>query len=331
MSGFSMQAPWWLLLFVPALIVALSVRGMRRRRAAGLVRFTGSQMLSDLVRAPRRRRAPVVLAVIGTILCILGLSAPQLPVILEQQRANVVLLIDISGSMSANDVAPTRLAAAQKAASQFLENLPAQWKAGLVAFSEHPVLVTAPTDDRAAVTAGLQSLVPTGGTGTGDAISMAIDVGRAGSADRIQDAMNKGDSLENPSKTVIVLLSDGRPTVGNTTAQAAAYRAQRLGIPIFAIAFGTDQGAITVLDAGGQEKVLQVPPDPGTMQELASITNAGYFTALSEDQLKQVYQSVSSQLEKEAGTYSLQVPLLLAGLLLLAIAALLAARRSPLP
>lgn len=323
--------PAWLAL-APVLAAAVLVCALvwKARRKA-VVQFTGTQLLSDLTNARRVGVAPVVLLSIAALLLPLGLADPRIPTFIDRNRANVVLVIDVSGSMSATDVSPSRLSAAIDAGTEFIEGMPSNWKAGLIAFSEQPLLLQAPTDDRETVIEALTTLTAAGGTGTGDAIDMAIDVGRAGSAERVGQALAEKDNFENPSRTVVVLLSDGRPTVGQLTAEATAYRAQRLGIPVFTIAFGTDAGVITVLDGDGKSRQLQVPPDPATMQAVASITDGRYYTAISADQLNQVYDSVSGQLEREAGTIDLGPVLIFSALLLAIIGGLALAVRVTLP
>jgi len=302
-----------------------------RNRRKATVKFTGTTLLHDLSDGRTARRLAAALVVIGALLLPVGLADPRIPTFIDRNRANVVLVIDVSGSMSATDVAPSRLDAAISAGEQFVQGMPSNWKAGLIAFSEQPLLLQAPTDDRSAVAEALGTLTAAGGTGTGDAVDMAIDVGRAGNAERVGQALTEKDNLENPSQSVIVLLSDGRPTVGQLTAEATAYRAQRLGVPIFTISFGTDAGAITVLDGDGQSQRLEVPPDPATMQSVASITNGRYYTAISGDQLNQVYDSVSGQLEREAGTIDLGAYLLLTSLAMIGAGAILALVRGTLP
>lgn len=311
------EAPLWLALLPVAVLLLVLLGALSRTRRKATVRFTGTTMLSDLVDGRNAGRWALALVVLGVLVLPLGLADPRIPTFIDRNRANVVLVIDVSGSMSATDVTPSRLDAAISAGEQFIDGMPANWKAGLIAFSEQPLLLQAPTDDRAAVNEALRTLTAAGGTGTGDAIDMAIDVGRAGSAERVGQALAEKDNLENPSQSVVVLLSDGRPTVGQLTAEATAYRAQRLGVPVFTISFGTDAGAITVLDADGQSKRLDVPPDPATMQSVASITNGRYYSAISGDQLTAVYESVSGQLEREAGTIDLGPYLVLIALSLI--------------
>jgi len=331
MTNIELSSPAWLFAAIPLVMLALTVTSLRKRRRHEIAYFTGSSVLDTISVTRRRNILPGFLRIVGATLLLVGLAGPVLPVLLDQQRANVILLIDISGSMTATDVQPSRLAAAQDAATKFVQSMPEGWKAGLVAFAEQPVVVTPPTLNRADVVTGLASLTALGGTGTGDAISTAVNVGRAGSAERVAEAMAVGDALENPSRTVVVMLSDGRPTAGNETAEAAAYRAQRLGVPVFSIAFGTDAGAITILDAGGQEQRLDVPPDPGTMQQVASITGGGYFTAVTSAELAQVYSSVNARLEAESATLEPGNLLIAAGAMLLAAAAVTAARRAVMP
>lgn len=325
------DSPQWFLLLPVVALTALGVALLWQRRRKAVVRFTGTSLLNDLTEARQLGALPVIPLVLGALLLPVGLADPRIATFIDQNRANVVLVLDVSGSMSATDVTPSRLSAAVDAGTDFIENMPSNWKAGLIAFSEQPLLLQAPTDDRQAVIEALTNVTAAGGTGTGDAIDMALDVGRAGSAERVGQALAEKDNFANPSRTVVVLLSDGRPTAGQLTAEATAYRAQRLGIPVFTIAFGTDSGVITVLDGDGKSRQLEVPPDPATMQAVASITDGRYYTAISADQLNQVYDSVSAQLEREAGTIDLGPPLVALAVLLFIVGSIALVARMTLP
>ena len=325
------DSPQWLIALPLLAFAVLGVALVWRNRRKAIVRFTGTTLLGELTETRHGGVLAMAALLIGALLLPVGLADPRIPTFIDRNRANVVLVLDVSGSMSATDVSPSRLSAAVDAGTDFIENMPQNWKAGLIAFSEQPLLLQAPTDDREAVIEALTTLTAAGGTGTGDAIDMALDVGRAGSAERVGQALAEKDNFANPSRTVVVLLSDGRPTAGQLTAEATAYRAQRLGIPVFTIAFGTDSGVITVLDGDGKSRQLDVPPDPATMQSVASITDGRYYTAISGDQLNQVYDSVSGQLEREAGTIDLGPPLLVLALVLLVGSGIALALRLTLP
>jgi Ca-activated chloride channel family protein len=293
--------PWWLLFLILPPVVLFY---MRRSEASRAVRFTGTHLFDDLVIPRRSRIAPVLVLVCAQLLA-LTLAEPRLGATSSAQRATVVLVVDVSGSMSATDVSPTRLEVAKQSASAFVDSLPPMWKSSLVAFSERAFVVTPPTTDRPTIHAALDALVAQGGTATGDALSLAIDVGRAGSAERLADAVTQGDSLNDPRASVIVLLSDGAQTAGQTDAFVAAERAARLGIPIHTIALGTSAGSIDVAYPDGVVRPLDVPPDFETSARIAQSTGGEFFTAVTERELTAVYRSVSAALERDIHQFDL--------------------------
>lgn len=308
--------PQWAAL-IPVVLGAywLIARSWHKQTARGLY-FTGAHVLDEVQRETVQRRWPLILAMLAPVLVAIGLTGPQLAVTVDRQAANVVLVMDTSGSMNATDVPPTRLVAAQNAAKEFLRALPDEWKAALIGFSENPYIVRAPTSNRDDLDAAIGTLVAMGGTATGDALDLAIDVGRAGYPDRVNQALAQKDELADPSQTVIVVLSDGRQTTGSQAPESAAARAARLGIPVFTIAFGTDAGQVSVLDADGRMKVLDVPPDPSSMALIASTTQGQSFTAVTEGELRAVYSSVAARLEPEQDLLDLGAPISAVGLLL---------------
>jgi Ca-activated chloride channel family protein len=307
-----LEAFWLPLVLLPLLVVLVSLR-LRRDRA---VRFTGTRFLEELL--PGARGAfPLVCVTIAASMLLLTLTEPRLSSRDTTARANVILVIDVSGSMSAADVPPSRLSVAVDAASAFVTALPTGWKSGVVAFSERAFVLAAPTEDRASVLTALGGLTAQGGTATGDAIDLAIDAGRAGGAERLEESITVKDALENPSATVLVLLSDGAQTAGEIEALTAAERARSLGVPVHAIAFGTDDGSIDIMYPDGQVRPLDVPPDFATSARIAQTTNGEFFTAVTARELDLVYQSVTEVLEEEENLDDLTPHLVaLAGVLL---------------
>lgn len=317
--------PVWLLL-LPLPLLVLAVLAMLRRRSA--VRFTGVTILADLEITPKGLRPARLIAAFAATLLLLTLSEPRLATSVEQRRANVVLVVDVSGSMSAGDVAPTRLDAAKSAAKSFVTKLPPGWRGGIVAFSERAFVLSAPTDDRTALTRSLDSLTAQGGTATGDAVDLALDVGRSGGEDRLSDAIAQRDGFSDPSATVLVLLSDGQQTAGATELAVAATRAARLGIPVHTIALGTNSGVIDIVYPDGKTRPLEVPPDFQAAARVAQMTGGEFFTAVTERELAAVYDSVATVLESDDALRDLTAVFVLAALALLAVAGLLMKGRS---
>jgi Ca-activated chloride channel family protein len=222
--------------------------------------------------------------------------------------------------MQATDVDPSRLAAAQKAASDFVDQLPDSFRVGLVVFSTDARIAVAPTTDRAAIHQGLDSLVAGGGTALGDAIVVSLQAaGLSVSTDpaatptptptpspsATPSAPGSATASPNPSASAgasqapivaTVLLSDGANSTGRTKPLDAAAQAAALGVPVYTIALGTADGVVTVPDQAGQLRQLNVPPDPQTLAAIAEITGGRFFEAPTAADLAQIYQSLGSKI-----------------------------------
>jgi Ca-activated chloride channel family protein len=251
--------------------------------------------------------------------------------------------MDISGSMNATDVAPTRLAAAKESARAFVDQLPAGIRVGLVAFSTEPRTVVEPTDDRAFFLQALDRLIARGGTAMGDAIDSALDIAeevRAGGSvpdgsvpDGVQPspapstapdgtAEGNGDGRSSgPSLVAAVLLSDGFNSVGDTEPLDAADRAAALGVPIYTIALGTPTGTVVVPDQFGRPTTVEVPPDTVTLARIAEITGATAFDAPTAEDLRTVYETLESRIGFEDVTQEVTVWFVAGALLFVVVGA----------
>jgi len=278
-------SPWRLVFLVAPLGLLLSYLAAHRARQKTAVRFTSVDMLASV--APRRpgwqRHLPTAALIAALLVVIVGFAQPARAIRTPRQRASVILVLDTSGSMNANDVSPSRLAAAQQAAHNFATALPSGVQLGLVAFSTGPRMLVAPTTDRAAVVAAIDGLSAGGGTATGDAITLALNAITAlpPAADR------------KPAPAAIVLMSDGSPTIGSAdqsptqSADNAASAAKQAGVKIHTIAYGTATGTMII---GGQ--VVPVPADPAAMARIAALSGGRPFTAETGSQLKSVYDQI---------------------------------------
>jgi Ca-activated chloride channel homolog len=169
--------PWALLalLLVPLVILALVLA--RRRQIRYAIRYPALDVLAGVVERERRGRwIPAALLVLALTALLLGAARPMARVPVPRDEATVILIIDVSGSMNADDVEPTRMAAAQRAASRFLDRLPARFQVGLVTFSSEAETLVPPTTDREVVRSALASLNANGGTAMGDGLARALDV-----------------------------------------------------------------------------------------------------------------------------------------------------------
>ena len=274
--------PLWLLALLPVLAVAgvYVWRQFRRRQYA--MRFTNVDLLRTL--APNglgwRRHA----AAGAFLLCLVALgSAMARPSVDKEEpleRATVMLAIDVSLSMEANDVAPTRIEAAQEAAKQFVAELPPTYNLGLVSFAKSANVLVSPIKDRTAVITGIDGLTLAEATATGEAVFTSLEAIRTVPADGADGAP--------PAR--IVLLSDGYRTSGRSIDDAAA-AAAAANVPVSTIAFGTDTG---VVDIRGQ--MQRVPVDRLSLQQLAETTKGFFYEAASVGELKKVYEDMGSSI-----------------------------------
>jgi Ca-activated chloride channel family protein len=307
------------LLLVPAALVVYRI--VQRRRSRYAVRFTNVDLLGNLVpRTPAwRRHVPPALYLGAIAALVFALARPSMLVAVPREQATIILTMDVSGSMLATDVQPSRLAAAQKAASDFIKQLPSTFKVGLVAFSTAPRVLVEPTTDRAVLDRALNSLRAVGGTSLGDAIATSLEAAglnpssaRSGPA---ASALPSPGSSTNPSApaspapsgsaapgsaekpvTAMVLLSDGKQSTGALEPLPAAEQAAALGVPIYTIALGTPDGVVQVQDDQGQTHILNVPPDTDTLAAIAETTGGRFFQAPTAQDLAQIYQNLGSKI-----------------------------------
>ncbi|TPG37350.1 VWA domain-containing protein [Mycolicibacterium hodleri] len=278
----------WLFLFglVPlALLVLYAAAQTRRRRRVAL--FVGDSSGSIPV---RWRHLPFALTLVGLVLLMVALAGPTRDVKIPRNRAVIMLVVDVSQSMRASDVDPTRLAAAQQAAKQFAGNLTRGINLGLVAFAGNADLLVAPNPNHQATIDALDKLQTADRTATGEAIFTALQsIATVGSV-----LSSDGDTSPPPAR--IVLLSDGDENVpGDPRNPRGAYTAARYardqGVPISTIAFGTADGYV---DLNNQR--LPVPVGKDTMTQIAQLSGGQTYTATNVDQLNRSYDSVREQI-----------------------------------
>lgn len=281
----------WLLLLVPVLAAGYIL--LQRRRTRYALRFTNVDLLANVVAAsPRWRRwvPPVLfLAALGALL--FATARPQLVTKVPRNQASVVLAMDVSRSMEAKDVAPTRLAAAEQAAGRFLDRVPEKFQVGLITFSTEAQVAVPPTDDHALVRQALASLEADGGTAIGDAVALATEVRKQRLIDNEQEQNDKGKP-----PLVVLLLSDGSPSEDTLDPVEAANRAKAAGIPVYTIALGTDQGTIEVTNEFGIPETVDVPPDRETLAKIARITGGATFSAPTPQALEAVYERLGTSI-----------------------------------
>jgi Ca-activated chloride channel family protein len=304
----SFASPIWLaaLALVPLALGASRVARRRARRYA--VRFPAVSTLQlaaggGLGRS-WRRRLPGAFALAAIAALALALARPEVSHSVPIGRASVMLVTDHSGSMAATDVQPTRLAAAERAADTFIDQLPASVLVGAVAFGSSPDGVQAPVANHAAARAIIDGQTAGGATATGDALQLALQL------------LHAGDPKHPPS--AIVLLSDGAANAGVDVATVARQAAQDK-VPIYTVALGTPGG--TLQNPEPFAPPIAVPPDPQLMQEIAQLSGGRSFNAQTADQLRSIYKRLGSQLGTVSRKREVTAELAGCGLFLLALAA----------
>jgi Ca-activated chloride channel family protein len=276
-------SPVWLLAVVPVLGLAAAYLYRQRTRKAYAVRFSNVDLLRAV--APGgigkiRKHAPAVALLCSLMLLSLVLAHPSRDTKVPLERATVMLALDVSLSMASHDVQPTRLAAAQEAAKEFVRQLPRNFNVGLVSFSKSANVLVSPTKDHAAVTSAIDGLQLAEATATGEAVFVCLDA----------IAGVPADGAAGPPPARIVLLSDGYRTFGRSIEDAAS-AAETANVPVSTIAFGTDTGTIEI-----DGSVQRVPVDRPALQLLADTTKGHFYEAASAEALQQVYQDMGSSI-----------------------------------
>jgi Ca-activated chloride channel homolog len=333
------------LLLIPLIILALVMA--RRRRIRYAIRYPALDVLAGVVERERRGRwIPAALLVLALTALLLGAARPMARVPVPRDEATVMLVIDVSGSMNADDVEPTRMEAAQRAASRFLDRLPERFQVGLVTFSSEAETLVPPTTDREAVRSALGTLNANGGTAMGDGLARALDVIEAARQEATGGGTGGGgppttvDPGATPSPTtpdpnaqqpavppaVTLLLSDGANSAGGDPF-VQAERARQLKVPVYTIALGTANGVLRQPNAFGGTRIQPVPPDPDSLARIAETSNGRFFEAPTSDNLTAVYDSLGSRIGFRLEEREVTVAFTVAGLLLLAAAGALRARR----
>jgi Ca-activated chloride channel family protein len=329
---------------IPLTVLALVLARKRRIRYA--IRYPALDVLAGVVERERRGRwIPAALLVLALSALLLGAARPMARVPVPRDEATVMLVLDVSGSMNADDVEPTRMEAAQRAASRFLDRLPERFQVGLVVFSSEAETLVPPTTDREAVRAALDTLNANGGTAMGDGLARALDVIELARQQALGGGPAPSTTIDpNPGVTpapttpapgnaqppvppaVTLLLSDGANSAGGDPF-VQAERARQLGVPVYTIALGTAGGVLRQPNAFGGTRIQPVPPDPDSLARIAETSNGRFFQAPTSENLTAVYDSLGSRIGFRLEEREVTVAFTAAGLLLLAAAGLLRARR----
>ncbi len=282
-SGFLDPGRLWLLAIIP-LLVATYIVLLHRKSSTG-IRFTNTSVLAMVLPKQSQwlRHVTVALALLSLVTLIGAWARPNGLDKVPRERATVVLVLDVSESMTATDVQPTRLDAAKTEAKAFVASLPAAYNVALVSLSGNPSVRVPPITDRTALNRAIDALQPQDGTALGDSIKTALAA---------LDQAPKGNN-GSPAPGMVVLLSDGASNAGQAPLQEAQGAAKR-GVPIYTIAYGTENGYV---DLDG--KRYRVPPDPATLMAISQATKGHEYSADNVSQLKNAYQSIKSEVGYE--------------------------------
>jgi Ca-activated chloride channel family protein len=320
-------SPQWFFLLVPiAALVAgyVAVQFMRHRRT---MRFTNLALLTKV--APKRqnwlRHVPALLLVVGLLFLTVALAGPTAEQRVPRNRATVMLVIDVSLSMEATDVKPSRLKAAQDAAKDFANGLTPGINLGLISFAGTASVMVSPTTDRASVAKQIDNLHLAESTATGEAIFAALQ-----SIEGFAQVVGGADGAP-PAR--VVLMSDGKQTIPTDDgddprgAFTAARAAKDAKIPVSTISYGTTEGEVTI-----DGKSQAVPVDDQSMKEIAGLSGGEFYKAATADELHRVYDTLGEQIGYETKDADASKPWLIVGTIAALIAsagALLISQRLP--
>jgi len=338
--NFQWQELLWLLLVVPALVLLYLWLLHRRKKTA--VRFASVALVKQaLGKGPGwRRHVPPVLMLLAITTLVLAAARPMAVLKLPSNQETIILAMDVSGSMRAADVQPNRLVASQNAAKAFLAELPRHVKVGIVAFAGSAQVVQPVTLSREDLVAAIDKFQLQRATAIGSAIVVAlselfpeqrINLGDMTYSRNTDPFAPKGRSLDQPrpddkpftpvapgshSSAAIILLTDGQRTTGVDTAEAAKMAAER-GVRVYTVGVGTVDGEII----GFEGWSMRVRLDEESLKDVARATQAEYFYAGTAENLKKVYETLSSKLTVEKRETEISGLLALAASLLALVSA----------
>ena len=312
---FLWQEMLWLLVVLPVLIAVYLMLLRRKKRAA--LRYASLSAIRDALGAGQRirRHIPPVLFLIALTLMIIAIARPAAVVMLPSAHQTVILAMDVSGSMRATDVDPSRIGAAQTAARAFVEDLPSRTRIGIVSFAATASVVQPPTNNREDILAAIDRFQLQRGTAVGSGILISLkilfpDVEFDLRASNPRAEATRGASLDQSKKqdkpefkpvpagsyagAVIILLSDGQTTTGPDPIESARMAADR-GVKVYTVGIGTTSGELI----GAEGWSMRVRLDEASLKAIANLTQGEYFYAGTAADLKKVYESLNSKIVME--------------------------------
>jgi Ca-activated chloride channel family protein len=322
----SFASPFLLVSLLVPLAALAGYLWLERRPPRYVVTYPNVGVLAQVAgrRRPWRRHLVAALLLLALSALCVGLARPKVTMARPSERATVVLVVDVSVSMNATDVKPSRLDAAREAITRFVDQVPRQIRVALVGFSDSPEVITPPTTDRSQLHDGIAVLTPGFGTAIGDAVARGVELARSATGE-VDTAPADG---EQRVPSAVVLLSDGTQTRGLLTPDDGARRARRAGVPVHTIALGTLGGVVTV-NRDGFPVTVPVPPDRATLARIAETTGGKTFEVTDAKRLSAVYEQLGSVVGRERRPREVTVAFLAVGAALLAAATALAGLWAP--
>lgn len=316
LSGF--EHSWFFLFLLVVVGLAALYILMQFARQRRMLRFANMELLESVApkRPPKWRHLPAILLIASLVLFTIAMAGPTNDVRIPRNRAVVMLVIDVSQSMRATDVQPTRMAAAQEAAKQFADELTPGINLGLIAYAGTATVLVSPTTNRESTKTALDKLQYADRTATGEGIFTALQA-----IATVGAVIGGGDK---PPPARIVLFSDGKETMPTNPdnpkgAFTAARTAKDQGVPISTISFGTPYGFVEIND-----QRQPVPVDDATLKKVAQLSGGNAYNAASLEELKSVYATLQQQIGYETIKGDASVGWVRLGALVLALAALAA-------
>ncbi len=302
----------WLLLVVPVIVATYFLLLRRKRKTT--VRYAALSMVREAmgVGAGFRRHLPPALFLIALTLMITAVARPAAIITLPSQRATVILAMDVSGSMRAADVEPTRLASAQTAAKAFIAEQPSNTRIGIVAFAATALLVQMPTHNREDLNTAIDRFQTQRGTAVGSGLLVALqtlfpnesidenigDFQPKNHGVALDDAAKSKSAAEEPKpvepgsfqSAVVILLTDGATTTGPDPLDAARMVAQH-GVRVYTVGVGSTEGTLL----GYEGRSMRVQLDESSLRSIADLTRGQYYRAENADDLKKIYKAMNTQ------------------------------------
>lgn len=316
LSGF--EHSWFFLFLLVIVGLAALYILMQLARQRRMLRFANMELLESVApkRPPKWRHVPAILLIASLVVFTIAMAGPTNDVRIPRNRAVVMLVIDVSQSMRATDVQPTRMAAAQEAAKQFADELTPGINLGLIAYAGTATVLVSPTTNRESTKTALDKLQYADRTATGEGIFTALQA-----IATVGAVIGGGDK---PPPARIVLFSDGKETMPTNPdnpkgAFTAARTAKDQGVPISTISFGTPYGFVEIND-----QRQPVPVDDETLKKVAQLSGGNAYSAASLEELKSVYATLQQQIGYETIKGDASVGWVRLGALVLALAALAA-------